>query len=390
MVGFGLSLSVFLFLFCCVQRSNCSLEDVLNSNRFRRDTENVDSSVVPLLMQRIWDYHQYYDTKKTENATPRHWIELAEDKKHQRLSGSRSSFDEIHVDFEFEFYGHTVRRVFLSTSGILSMSAIEGDGDVTHYIAPFYGSFNPSYKNESAIYYESVADSLVVEWRNVYLMNRTDLGPFTFQTKVEKDGTVAFIYKKVPIQKNLSVENNEFLIGIVGSIHIEVAGIKILAYYDPVQVFPLDINDGTVVIFNPLPTCDRQKDMESCLWSALDFECRWCNATQKCYDGLDRYTKEWEWSGCLKEETANRKPRPTNPPQTKKPKAPESSSHVGIIVIVVIVVVLIAALAGWCLYAYKNPNTSSGLWLMEHRPSQWKSLFMKWRGFSRQNEEQTA
>ena len=36
------------------------------------------------------------------------------------------------------------------------MSATESDGDVTHYIAPFYGSFNPSYKDESAIYYESV------------------------------------------------------------------------------------------------------------------------------------------------------------------------------------------------------------------------------------------
>ena len=35
---------------------------------------------------------------------------------------------------------------------------------------------------------------------------------------------------------------------------LSLTGIKILAYYDPVQVFPLDIENGTVVIFTPLPS----------------------------------------------------------------------------------------------------------------------------------------
>ncbi|XP_052257536.1 plexin domain-containing protein 1-like isoform X4 [Dreissena polymorpha] len=51
-----------------------------------------------------------------------------------------------------------------------------------------------------------------------------------------------------------------------------------------------------------------------------------------------------------------------------------SQSTVAIIVIVIVfVLVLIGGVGGWMYYAYTHPTTASGMWLMEHRPSQMKA-----------------
>ena len=42
-----------------------------------------------------------------------------------------------------------------------------------------------------------------------------------------------------------------------------------------------------------------------------------------------------------------------------------SSSKVGIIVVVIVVVVIVLTVGGWIFYAYKNPTSKSGIWLME-------------------------
>lgn len=388
MAELKLPLVALSFLFYFVERSSCSPEAVRKADRLRRNTDD-DLETFPYI-QRIWDFHPYYSTAKLQNVSQWYWQELEDDDKHQTLSDSPGDYRKIHVDFEFGFYGHTMRRIYLSTAGMLSMSPSDEDSlPVSHYIAPFYGNFNPSFSKDSAIFFESKGNRFAVEWRNVYLRNNTDIGPFNFQTIVYKNGTVVFVYKTVHLPQNITIGDSEFLIGIVGSIPLEIAGIKILAYYDPVQVFPLDIENGTVVIFTPLPTCDSIKELVPCVLSELDFKCTWCSATQKCYDALDKYTSEWRTSGCLREERLNSKPRSTISSQTSKPESSHSSSKVGVAIVVVVVVVLVAALGGFFLYAYRNPTSKSGIWLMEHRPSQWKSLFTKWKGFSRQNEGQT-
>lgn len=364
------------------------ISDALNNNRFRRDTTE------PSLIQRIWDHHQYYTTTHEENAAEWYWQELGDDTKHHNLSDSPGGYEKITVDFEFEFYGHKIKHVYLSTAGILSMSPFKvvpsssayGNAfQVFHYIAPLYGDFNPSFSKDSAIFFENRGEMFLVEWRNVYMRNHTELGPFSFQAQVNKNGTIIFVYTLVPQQQNRTFFNDLFLIGLVGSLPIEVAGIEILAYYDPVRVFPFVIRNGLVLTFNPLPTCDQIKDMDSCVSSTLPFACQWCSVTQRCSDALDKYTRQWKTSGCWKEEMLR-----AAQDSTSTTERSHSNSTVVAIVVVVLVIALFAAVGGWFLYAYKNPGSKSGIWLIEHRPSRLMDMLTSTKRFSRKNEEQTT
>lgn len=401
-------LAIFLV---CAQASRSIVDDIVNDAHVYSDAHALrrnrreDSNITPFL-QRVWDFHQYYTWTKTTGGAEWYWQELADDAKHHKLSNSPGGYDEVKIDFEFEFYGHTIKRIYLSTAGILSMSPFDDDLPVTHYIAPFYGAFDLRLGDDSAIYFESRAERFIAEWRNVYLHNFTELGSFNFQTQVNSDGRVVFVYRKFQVPQDINVDNSQFLIGIVGSINIDIAGISILVYYDPVQVFPLDIGNDTVVIFDPLLTCDRITDPYNCVSIDIDFDCKWCGVTKRCTDGLDRYTTEWNTSGCLEEEltwdsyrihqTVKPRSKPTSPRTQQATSAPgssqgSSSSKVGIIVVVIVVVVIVLTVGGWIFYAYKNPTSKSGIWLMEHRPSQWKNLFASRKGFSRHDEDrQTA
>ncbi|KAH9519075.1 Plexin domain-containing protein 1 [Bulinus truncatus] len=50
-----------------------------------------------------------------------------------------------------------------------------------------------------------------------------------------------------------------------------------------------------------------------------------------------------------------------------------------IVVIVFIICGLLAAIGGWVYYAYTHPTSKSGMWLMEHRPSQIKANIKFWK-----------
>ncbi|CAG5117521.1 unnamed protein product, partial [Candidula unifasciata] len=61
----------------------------------------------------------------------------------------------------------------------------------------------------------------------------------------------------------------------------------------------------------------------------------------------------------------------------------KSEFPVAVIVIVIIIICgLLAGLAGWVYYAYTHPTSRSGMWLMEHRPSQIKSRIKFWKSSS--------
>lgn len=40
---------------------------------------------------------------------------------------------------------------------------------------------------------------MVIEWRDVVLRNQPDAGNFTFQVSLHDNGSIWFVYKKVPI-----------------------------------------------------------------------------------------------------------------------------------------------------------------------------------------------
>ena len=53
-----------------------------------------------------------------------------------------------------------------------------------------------------------------------------------------------------------------------------------------------------VLIFS---ACDRIHDAKECVTAETGFDCKWCDITMTCADGLDRYTSDWNTSGCLDE-----------------------------------------------------------------------------------------
>ena len=42
-----------------------------------------------------------------------------------------------------------------------------------------------------------------------------------------------------------------------------------------------------------------------------------------------------------------------------------SSSKVGVVIVVIVIVIVVLVVGGWIFYAYKNPTSKSGIWLME-------------------------
>lgn len=380
--------SAILLTTAFVQISRCVHEGLMKSNldlvnfplpgpgsRVRRQADSNDNNTY-YFPQPIYDDRRYYRTEHLTGVVSSHWIEIGDDAKHQNLSQSPGGYSEVNATFEFQFYGHTIKRIYLSTAGILSMSSFAEDRIPTHYICPYLGHFNPSLYMESSIFFESRDDMFVVEYRNVRLREAADLGPFTLETIVYSNGTIKFLYKKLPrIQKflNNATLAQDLIVGLVGSVNLQIAGINIAAYYHAEFINPQKLYGGDVVIFHPLPTCSEAKNCHTCVSRNLKFDCSWCGKTKTCYDSLDQYTEEFVASGCASEITSNctgyRKTVETTVPATAS-----SSSSVTTILIVVIVLAVIGLLGGLFFYAYRHPESSAGRWLIEHRPSLWKGL----------------
>ncbi|XP_005090463.2 plexin domain-containing protein 2 isoform X1 [Aplysia californica] len=53
-----------------------------------------------------------------------------------------------------------------------------------------------------------------------------------------------------------------------------------------------------------------------------------------------------------------------------------------VVLVVAFILVLVGAAGGWVYYAYTHPTSRSGMWLMEHRPSQIKAKIKFWKSSS--------
>lgn len=151
---------------------------------------------------------------------------------------------------------------------------------------------------------------------------------------------------------------------------------------------------------------------EACLTTKIPFECRWCSAVNRCSDGFDRHRQEWLTNKCETESHQKDNPdRCKAPPvtQASSPSFVPTSSSIpsaksktdsgdiasgsfdykhsehrvnvdggsgdGHSAGVMFFMVLFALLAGtglWVFYAYKNPQTSSGQFLIRYRPAEWR------------------
>ena len=150
---------------------------------------------------------------------------------------------------------------------------------------------------------------------------------------------------------------------------------------------------------HPIAACVALTDCESCVTASIAFECRWCDSVQRCSDGFDRHRQDWLLKKCDSEshskDTPNRckaPPPTTSPPPGLRPAAgspssskqrPESSDynynrgaevHSGKIgaMFFLILIAFVAGIGLWVFYAYKNPQTGAGQFLIKYRPAEWR------------------
>ncbi|XP_076094788.1 plexin domain-containing protein 2-like isoform X1 [Mytilus galloprovincialis] len=455
--------------------------------------------------------HKYYTSKVV--LSDKYWDELNDlPAQHASLTNGHRIAVTVGLTFGFPFYGHTVKKVTIATGGFLYMSPfLHSWLTATQYIAPLMANFDTTIGNGSDILYKDYTDRFVVEWRDVYLQDQNHTNPFSFQTTLHKNGSIVFGYRQVPLNvTEIITTNHPVKIGVSDAFYVDATvsgqrsrkGItrRTIYEYHRVEVNLTLIEENTVVLLEPLLTCNVASDCEECIQQNANFECKWCSAISRCSDGIDWHRQEWMKAGCtsLAHDTVSRcnetytttkKPTATtcdpmasnkcakSPPTTRtsnretvtirstkpttvstkpstvttkptmvttkptmvttkpstvttKPTStsltqsslPRTSSSVkpseqvtaicnsssissgkgscsdmqrqkntqqavgGIIGIVLVLLILIVAIVGWFVYAYKNPTSASGMWLMEHRPSVMKQKMVNMKFWKRTTE----
>ena len=248
--------------------------------------------------------HKYYTSQvyKAPEVLNALWIDLDDSNMEQTLSAAHRMAKTFQLPFNFTFYGHSVGKVTIGSGGFLYMSDFMHRWiTATQYIAPLMANFDPVIGGyQSLILYKSFDSKFVVEWRNVFLpeQNLTEDEPFTFQCILHQNGTIVFLYKKVPIQiTEISSTEHPVKVGISDAFYIDtnVSGIvkRTIYEYHRVALNQSLVQDGNVVVLLPLPTCNMATDCETCITLTTEFNCRWCPIIKRCSDGVDRHREEW-------------------------------------------------------------------------------------------------
>ncbi|KAL3832465.1 hypothetical protein ACJMK2_024105 [Sinanodonta woodiana] len=251
------------------------------------------------------DTHEYYTMTIMQNQADNYWVELSNATLHQDLRNASKKAQTIQfLNASYLFYGHQIYNVTITTGGFLYMSPfVHSFLAATQYIAPLMADFG-TMGNNSDIYFQEYANQFIVEWRNVYLVDQGDFGPFKFQTILYKNGSVAFIYQKVPVSvSNISTFNHPVKIGLADAFYIDTKPMRgpimrTVYNYHTIKVNFTTVKPKTVIILHPLASCNMAKDCYTCVTQTTAFKCLWCAKVQRCSDSFDWFRQEWLESGC--------------------------------------------------------------------------------------------
>ena len=123
------------------------------------------------------------------------------------LSQSYRRAATINLSFKFPFYGHLVENITIATGGFLyTGDYVHSWLAATQYIAPLMANFDTSSTHNARIRYLDDGDKLIVEWKDVYLQDKSTDGrdgPFTFQVILFGNGNITFAYETIPIDINI-------------------------------------------------------------------------------------------------------------------------------------------------------------------------------------------
>ncbi|XP_076465802.1 plexin domain-containing protein 1-like [Babylonia areolata] len=319
----------------------------------------------------VKDNHNYYTSTILPDSAGEYFLELDSPSSQGTLNSGHRLAVTISLPFKFRFYGHNITNVTVATGGFIYMSPFLHQWlTATQYIAPLMANFDTSTSPDSNIFYKQVGEEFVIEWHNVILKDQDAHGSFIFQAKLKADGTITFIYKSLPLPvQNISSTNHPVKIGLSDAFYNDTFlpqyGIKrrTIIEYHRVAFLKEQIEEGTVIILRPLPTCNTISDCSTCTAHVgVKFQCKWCERVSRCSDGLDWYRQDWEKQGCKSQKASDGSCKTDNKGQVAV-----------VVAVVLVLVVLLGTVAVWMFYAYTHPTSASGIWLMEHRPSQMKA-----------------
>ena len=156
--------------------------------------------------------------------------------------------------------------------------------------------------------------------------------------------------------------------------------------------------------------CNTFADCMTCLANrGKRYNCSWCDDIQKCSDGYDRSRHQWMKAQCHRfasEETCPNSHEESYDHHRFLPSTSSSSSSSPMIhsnkiqpytsarrhstlatfrtiVVTLLITVLILSLIaflGTYIYAYRHPTSPPGMWLLEHRPSNYIARFKRFSG----------
>jgi len=355
------------------------------------------------------DFHQFYRNLDTMNISGRFKGMV---KEHSMLSQSYRRAATINLKFKFPFYGHEVENITIATGGFLyTGDYVHSWLAATQYIAPLMANFDTSNNQHAKIRYLDNGENLVVEWKDVYLQERESEGPFTFQVVLHKTGDIWFAYQKIPIEiVSIKDDDHPVKVGLSDAYIIDrtiyFARRKTIYEYHRLNMKDKHIRNETAIVFSALETCNMHKSCSECLAAPednsnkADLECRWCPDLGRCSDGTDRNRQDWLKRKCdiLNVSISEMCPLPGQAYPGHGSAAREypgygpghqiakmsdyghgehipthgNGANPGAIVGAIFSCLLILALVAWVGYAYFNPNTSSGRFLIKYRPGAWR------------------
>ncbi|XP_055695197.1 plexin domain-containing protein 2 isoform X1 [Lutzomyia longipalpis] len=351
------------------------------------------------------------------------------------LSKSHRRAMTVQLKFDFPFYGNPLRNITIATGGFLYTGEyVHSWLAATQYIAPLMANFDSRISDKSYVKYLDNGTAFTVLWENLFLQDHETEKPFTFSASLHKSGDIVFAYYSVPMPiEAIKDEKHPVKVGLsdayISDKTIFFARRKTIYEYHRVTFESSDIKNGTVIYLSAQPTCLSLTDCVACLTKLSSFKCNWCPTVNRCSTGTDRQRHDWVQKGCEKVQIVDELKCPALGEKGNNANSVRDSSEsgekqwdashsgasdgdggrrggggadnhedvhrgidtvskelitsdsidngsghsagVGTVLGFLIPIVLILSGVLWILYAYRNPHTKSGQFLIQYRPSQW-------------------
>ncbi|XP_028967695.1 plexin domain-containing protein 2 [Galendromus occidentalis] len=297
------------------------------------------------------------------------------------LSESYRRAATVNLTFDFPFYGHPINNVTIATGGFLYVGyKLHMWLAATQYIAPLMANFKASVNSsESSLKYYDNGTVFVVEWRNVQLEDYREAGNFTFQTILHKNGDIVFVYKSIPIPiSNITEKNHPVKIGISDAYLFQrviyLLKRKTIYEYHSINKKTDQVRSNSAIVIRALPTCVSLKSCEECTTAQINFNCTWCESVQRCSSGVDRHRQTWISNKCEENVTPKGHCPATDGHNAlaSADNATRGSGGSAGLQALFVIIALVLGVSLWVFYAYRNPRSPSGQFLIKYRPSQWK------------------